>query len=175
MFMMLMRDDLILREPALQLVQHYGDRLFAQLWCGSRVRFVFENLEALPDFAREMSGEEDVEYWMLNTLRMLQYGDIVETADIDPSSIPAYTRQGFDRVQKLRLTAAEAQFASQFNGQRSLAQISRNLRLDLKTARLNLFRCLALDIVECWPASSGGKIESGGMLKRLGRSIGLGD
>jgi DNA-binding response OmpR family regulator len=171
MFMLLMRDDLVLREPTLQLVQHYGDRLFAQLWCVSRVRFIFENLETLPDFAREMSGEEDVECWMLNTLRMLQYGDIVESADIDPSSIPAYTRQGFERVQNLPLTAAEAQFASQFNGQRSLAQIARNLRLDLKTARLNLFRYLALDVVECWPASSGEKIESGGMFKRLGRSL----
>jgi DNA-binding response OmpR family regulator len=173
MFMTLMRDDLLLREPALQLVQHYGDRLFAKLWCASRVRFVFERLETLPDFAREMPGEKDVEHWALNTLRMLQYGDIVEGADIDPGSIPAYTRQGFERVQNLRLTAAEAQFASQFTGQRSLAQIARNLRLDLKTARLTLFRFLALDVMECWPAASGEKIESRGMLKRLGRSLGV--
>jgi DNA-binding response OmpR family regulator len=174
LFMTLMRDDALQREPALQLVQHYGERLFAQVWCASRVRFVFEKLETLPDFAREMPSEKDVEHWALNILRMLQYPDIVEAAEIDPSSIPAYTRQGFERVQNLRLTAAEAQFASQFNGQRSLAQIARNLRLDLKTARLTLFRFLALDVVECWPVASGEKIESRGMLKRLGRSIGVG-
>jgi len=171
MFMTLMRDDLLLREPSLQLVQHYGDRLFAQLWCVSRVRFVFEKMETLPDFAREVPGEKDADQWALSTLRMLQYGDIVETIDIDPSSIPAYTRQGLERVQNLRLTPAEAQFGSQFNGQRSLAQIARNLRLDLKTARLTLFRFIALDIVECWPAG-GEKAQSRGLLKRL---VGIGE
>ena len=70
----------------------------------------------------------------------------------DTSSIPAYTRDGYDRVQQLRLTVAEAQFASQFNGSRSVAQITKNLRLDIKFGRLTLFRFLALEIVECWPA-----------------------
>jgi DNA-binding response OmpR family regulator len=174
MFMTLMRDDVILREPALQLVQHYGEKLFAQLWCEPRVRFVFEKLETLLDFAREMPGEEDIEQWMLGTLRLLQYPDIAANAEIDPSYIPAYTRAGLERVQTLRLTAAEAQFASQFNGNRSLAQIARNLRLDLKSARLALFRFLALEIVECWPAASGDKADTGGVLKRFGRSIGIG-
>jgi DNA-binding response OmpR family regulator len=175
MFMTLMRDDLLMREPALQLVEHYGDKLFAQLWCAPRVRFVFEKLETLPDFAREMPGHEDVDHWALGTLRTLQYPDIADIFEADPGSIPAYTRHGFERVQNLRLTVAEAQFASQFNGNRSLAQIARNLRLDLKSARVNLFRFVALEIVECWPAATSEKAESGGMLKRLGRSIGIGD
>ena len=60
-------------------------------------------------------------------------------------------------MQNLRLTVAEAQFASQFNGGRSIAQIAKNLRLDLKFARLTLFRFLALEIVECWPAGHSAK------------------
>jgi DNA-binding response OmpR family regulator len=174
MFMTLMRDDLILRDPALQLVHHYGQKLFAQVWATPRVRFVFVQLEELPDFAREMPGEEDLDHWAMATLRLLQYRDLPEQAECEPGAIPAFTREGFERVQNLRFTVAEAQFASQFNGSRSLAQISRNLRLDLKFARVSLFRFLALEIVECWPASS----EAGqraGMLKRLGRSIGIGD
>ena len=70
---------------------------------------------------------------------------------------------------------AEAQFASQFNGARSVAQIAKNLRLDLKFARLTLFRFLALEIVECWPASTTSKPERKGVFQRLGRTIGIGE
>ena len=73
---------------------------------------------------------------------------------VEPSSVPAYTRDGSERVQELRLTVAEAQFASQFNGSRSVTQIADNLQLDIDSARLTLFRFLALEIVDCWPAQS---------------------
>ncbi len=174
MFMTLMRDDLLLRDPALQLVQHYGQKLFAQLWSTSRVRFAFMPLQTLPDFARETAGE-DLEHWGLATLRFLQNADIAQQPEFDAGSVPAYTREGFERVQHLPLNVAEAQFASQFNGSRSIAQIARNLRLDLKFARLTLFRFLALEIVECWPPAASQQIERASMLKRLGRSIGIGD
>ena len=88
--------------------------------------------------------------------------------ETDANSIPAYTRDGYERVQKLRLTVAEAQFASQFNGSRSIAQIAKNLRLDFKFARLTLFRFLALEIVECWPATPGEKPERRGFFQRMG-------
>ncbi|MBV9007890.1 MAG: response regulator [Verrucomicrobia bacterium] len=175
LFLPLLRDDLILRDPALQLVQHYGQKLFAQLWCAPRVRVAFQSLDPLPDFARETPGEEDVDHWALATLRLIQYPEIADQIECDPSYIPAYTRDGFDRVQKLRLSVAEAQFASQFNGSRSIAQIARNLRLDLKFARLTLFRFLALEIVECWPPQAVEKTERPGVFKRFGRSIGIGE
>src|SRR5438270_14033738 len=111
---------------------------------------------------------------MLASLRFVQYPQLGERAYYDPSSVPAYTRDGFERVQNLRLTVAEAQFASQFNGSRSIAQIARNLRLDLKFARLTLFRFVELEIVECWPPGASESAERGSVLKRLGRSIGIG-
>ena len=120
MFITLAREDLILRDPALQLVQHYGQRLFAQQWSAPRVHFVFEQTTDLPDFTSEIPADDDIEHWMLSTLRFVQGQDIAERANYDSESIPAYTRDGFERVQKLRLTVAEAQFASQFNGTRSL-------------------------------------------------------
>jgi hypothetical protein len=101
-------------------------------------------------------------------LRFIQFTELGTQADYDPASIPAYTRDGFERVQRLRLTVAEAQFASQFNGTRSIAQIAKNLRLDLKFARLTLFRFLALEIVECWPpAAVGAKQEKRGVFGRM--------
>jgi CheY-like chemotaxis protein len=158
-FVTLAREGLILREPGMQLVQHYGQRLFSQLWT-DRVRFTFEQQE-LPDYSRDLSATEDtIDQWALSTLRFVQYQELDTKELSDTSSVPAYTRDGYERVQELRLTVAEAQFASQFNGSRSIAQISKNLRLDIKFARLSLFRFLALEIVECWPAQLSQKPES---------------
>jgi DNA-binding response OmpR family regulator len=168
LFITLAKEDLILHEPAQQLVQHYGQKLFAQLWTAKRVRFVFEQSDGLPDYTNDIPPEEDVDQWSLNTLRFIQYQELEAAAAYDQESIPAFTRDGFERVQNLRLTVAEAQFASQFNGSRSIAQIAKNLRLDLKFARLTLFRFKALEIVELWPAGMTEKPEKRGLLGRFG-------
>jgi hypothetical protein len=139
------------------------------------VRFSFEQSSVLPGYATEVPAEPEIDHWALATLRLVQLQDLGNKANYDQTSIPAYTRDGFDRVQKLRLTVAEAQFASQFNGIRSIQQIAKNLRLDMKFARVTLFRFIALDIVECWPASATAKPESKGVFQRLSRSIGIGD
>lgn len=174
MFLALAQDNSILREPAVQLVQHYGQKLFAHLWTAKRVRFVFENTD-LPMYGRDLPGESDVDNWALATLRTVQFQDLGEHANYEVASIPAYTKDGFERIQNLRLTVAEAQFASQFNGVRSLQQIAKNLRLDLKFARVTLFRFIALEIVECWPATAVVKPEGKGLLQRLSRTIGIGE
>lgn len=168
LFITLAQEGLIIREPAAQLVQHYGQKLFARLWCAPRVRFIFEQSEELPDYADGLPSDDDVDHWVLETLRFIQHQELGAQADYDPASIPAYTRDGFDRVQRMRLTVAEAQFASQFNGTRSIAQIAKNLRLDLKFARLTLFRFLTLEIVECWPpAAVGAEREKRGVFGRI--------
>ncbi len=165
-FITLAGEGLILREPAMQLVQHYGQRLFSQLWT-ERVRFMFEQQE-LPEFTRELPASEDsLDQWALSTLRFVQYQALDAKELPESGSVPAYTRDGYERVQDLRLTVGEAQFASQFNGSRSIAQISKNLRLDIKFARLTLFRFLALEIVECWPAQVAQKPESRGGLRGI--------
>ena len=93
-----------------------------------------------------------MDQWALGTLRFEESQELGTNAMVAASSVPAYTRDGSQRVQELRLTVAEAQFASQFNGSRSIAQIADNLHLDINSARLTLFRFLALEIAECWPA-----------------------
>ncbi|HSP45076.1 MAG TPA: DUF4388 domain-containing protein, partial [Chthoniobacterales bacterium] len=169
LFLTLAREGLILHEPAVQLVQHYGQKLFAQLWTAKKVRFVFEQTEALPEYCSDVPGEEDIDHWALTTLRCIQFQELGEMQEIESGSVPAYTRDGYQRVQNLRLTVAEAQFASQFNGVRSVAQIAKNLRLDFKFARLTLFRFLALEIVECWPpAASTAKTEKRGFFQKFG-------
>ena len=122
-----------------------------------------------------LSGDSDVDQWALATLRFVQFPQLGSRAYYEPTSIPAYTRDGFERIQNLRLTVAEAQFASQFNGARSVQQIAKNLRLDLKFASVTLFRFLALEIVECWSPTPAGGQEKKGIFQKLGQAIGLGE
>jgi hypothetical protein len=172
MFITLAQENLIAPEPATQLTEHHGQKLFAELWSAPCVRFSFQQ-EALPSFATVLSGELDVDQWALATLRFVQFPQLDDRTNYDPASVPGYTRDGFERVQNLRLTVAEAQFASQFNGVRSVQQIAKNLRLDLKFASVTLFRFLALEIVECWPAGAGAGQDRKGIFRRLGHAIGL--
>ena len=174
LFISLVERGLLLQEPAMQLVQHYGQKLVCHLWTSPRVRFLFEQTQ-LPAYAANFAAEGDVDHWALGTLRLIQFQDLGAKVNYDSSAIPGYTRDGFERIQELRLTVAEAQFASQFNGVRSIAQIAKNLRLDLKFARLTLFRFLALEIVELWPATVQAKPERKGVFQRFTKSIGLGE
>lgn len=161
----LARTESIERQPALDLMRHYGQMLFSRLWCAPNVWIKFEkNTELLTGFG-DLTGDPDVDDWSLETLRLVQAQDL--PAGFDPASIPAYSREGLDRVQKLKLTSDEAQFASQFNGARSVQQIAKNLRLDLKSARQLLFRFVVLEIVECWPSGPTLKPEPSGGFRRL--------
>ena len=78
-FLTLAREGLILHEPAVQLVQHYGQKLFAQLWTARRVRFVFEQSETLPEYCQEVPGEADIDHWILTTLRCIQFQELGDT------------------------------------------------------------------------------------------------
>lgn len=164
----LARSESIERQPALDLIRHHGQLLFSKLWPAANVWIMFEkNVDLLSGFG-DVTGDPDVDDWSLETLRLVQNTE--QRGSFDPASIPAYTREGFDRVQKLKLTSDEAQFGSQFNGARSVQQIAKNLRLDLKSARQLLFRFVALEIVECWPTSTIAKAEpKPGMGRLFGR------
>ena len=165
----LARNESIERQPALDLIRHQGQLLFSQLWSAPNVWIMFEkNADLLGGFG-DVTGDPDVDDWSLETLRLVQ--NMEQPGGFDPASIPAYTREGFDRIQKLKLTSDEAQFGSQFNGARSVQQIAKNLRLDLKSARQLLFRFVALEIVECWPGSTAAKPEQ---KARMGRLFGRG-
>jgi hypothetical protein len=166
-FLTLAREESIARETAMEQMRQFGQKLFSQLWVAPRVWMMFEkNADLLADVA-DVPGEPNIRDWTLETLRLVEHID--ETAHFEPASIPAFTKEGFERVQKLKLTPDEAQFASQFNGTRSVQQIAKNLRLDLKSARQMLFRFVALEIVECWPPNTAAKPEQQNIFQRFGR------
>jgi hypothetical protein len=164
----LARNESIERHAAFDLIRRQGQLLFSKLWSAPNVWIMFEkNADLLGGFG-DVTGDPDVDDWSLETLRLVQNPE--QRGGFDPASIPAYTKEGFDRVQKLKLTSDEAQFGSQFNGARSVQQIAKNLRLDLKSARQLLFRFVALEIIEFWPGSTTPKPEAkAGMGRLFGR------
>src|SRR6266536_2307251 len=164
-FITLARQESIALDAATELMRQYGQNLFSQLWTAPRVRIMFEKHADVFSDVADVPGDPNVRDWVLETLRLVE--DPVQPASFDPTSIPAYTKDGFERIQRLKLTADEAQFASQFNGARSVQQIAKNLRLDLKSAQQVLFRFLALEIVECWPGSTAAKPERQTFFQRL--------
>ena len=171
-FLALAREESIALDAATELMRHYGQKLFSEIWTAPRAWIMFEKNADLLSGVADISGDPNVRDWALETLRLVQHPD--QPASFDPASIPAYTKDGFERVQKLKLTSDEAQFASQFNGARSVQQIAKNLRLDLKSARPLLFRFLALEIVECWPGSTAAKPQQQSFFQRL-RGLGRRD
>ncbi len=171
-FLALAREESIALDAATELMRHYGQKLFSEIWTAPRAWIMFEKNADLLSGVADISGDPNVRDWALETLRLVQHPD--QPATFDPASIPAYTKDGFERVQKLKLTSDEAQFASQFNGARSVQQIAKNLRLDLKSARPLLFRFLALEIVECWPGSTAAKPQQQSFFQRL-RGLGRRD
>ncbi len=153
-FLTLARQESIARQAAMELVQYYGQKLFSQLWIVPRVWIMFEKNAGPLSEASDVSAEQTVDNWALETLRFVENLD--QHVKYDPTSIPAYTKEGFERV----------------NGIRSVQQIAKNLRLDLKSARLMLFRFLALEIVECWPASTAVEPEPKSVFQRFKRGAG---
>ena len=167
-FLTLAREESIGLQSASELMHHHGQQLFSELWSAPRVWVMFEKNADLLSGVADIPGEPNVRDWALETLRLVDNPE--QPPGFNPTSIPAFTKEGFERVQRLKLTSDEAQFASQFNGARSVQQIAKNLRFDLKSARQLLFRFLALEIVECWSGSTAAKPEKQSFFKRLGRS-----
>ena len=133
-------------------VHRLGLETFAPLWIGRRLSFEYERLPALPEWAARYTGPlVDVEEWIASTLRCIEVDDVPVPAQEDLAGIPAYTRDGYERIQRLNLTDLENAFASLVNGQRNLQTIAGRLRLSPESAYLLLFRFTMQEAMEYWP------------------------
>jgi hypothetical protein len=71
----------------------------------------------------------------------------------DPNGSPAYTRKGYELIQKLKLNDVEARFATAINGAESLQSIAKKIGIPLNDALLIVFRFAALDIIDYWSSN----------------------
>jgi hypothetical protein len=141
-------------DDVVQITRDHGQRLFANLWTAGRVNFEFEEMSVFPDYARNFPPtQEDPENWVLASLRHAKYDSLLAAQRPDPNGSPAYTRKGYELIQKLKLNDVEARFATAINGSESLQTIAKKIGVPLNDALLIVFRFQALDIIDYWSSS----------------------
>jgi CheY-like chemotaxis protein len=135
------------------ITRDHGQRLFSQLFTAGRVTFEFEATDRVPDYVRNFPpSAEDADNWILGALRHVKFEQIPPAQRPDPNGSPAYTRRGYELVQKLRLNEVEVRFAGAINGTDPLQAIAAKLGISLGDALLIVFRFQSLDIIDFWNA-----------------------
>ncbi len=141
-------------DDVVQITRDHGQRVFANLWTAGRVNFEFEELTEFPDYAKNFPpSSEDPDNWTLASLRYVKFEGLMANQRPDPNGSPAYTRKGYDLIQKLKLNDVEARFATAINGSESLQLIAKRIGIPLNDALLIVFRFQALDIIDYWNSS----------------------
>jgi hypothetical protein len=108
-------------------------------------------MNQFPDYAKNFPpGNEDPDNWTLASLRYIKFENLMGSQRPDPNGSPAYTRKGYELIQKLKLNDIEARFATAVNGAESLQTIAKKIGVPLTDALLIVFRFLALDIIDYW-------------------------
>lgn len=138
-------------DDVVQITREHGQRLFAHLWSSGRVYFEFEQMESFPEFIKNFPpATEDPDNWVLASLRFVRFEDLMAAQRPDPNGSPAYTRKGYELIQKLKLNDVEARFATAVNGAESLQSIAKKIGVPLNDALLIVFRFAALEIIDYW-------------------------
>ena len=141
-------------DDVVQIVRDHGMRVFSSLWTAGRVTFEFEELQQFPDYARNFpAANEDPDNWILGSLRYVRFENLMGTQRPDPNGSPAYTRKGYELIQRLKLNDVEARFATAINGAESLQSIAKKIGIPLNDALLIVFRFAALDIIDYWSST----------------------
>ena len=138
-------------EDVVQITRDHGQRVFASLWTAGRVNFEFEELSEFPDYAKSFPpSSDDPDNWTLASLRYVKFENLMASQRPDPNGSPAYTRKGYELIQRLKLNDVEARFATAVNGAESLQSIAKRIAVPLNDALLIVFRFQALDVIDYW-------------------------
>ncbi|MEO6741472.1 MAG: response regulator [Chthoniobacteraceae bacterium] len=138
-------------DDVVQITRDHGQRLFSHLYTAGRITFEFEETDQFPEYVTNFpASSDDADNWILAALRHVKFEQIAPNQRPDPNGSPAYTRRGYDLIQKLKLNDVEARFASAVNGSESLQVIAQRVGIPLGDALLVVFRFQALEIVDFW-------------------------
>lgn len=153
-FLQMKSRAMIPADTADAMAREYSGILFSNAWTLTQGRFLFLKQAALPEFARPCRPlEESAEQFALVSLRHLGTDSLTRFQGESSPGTPAYTPAGYQRIQSLLLEPEEAAFAEQVaTGGKDLAQIATALGLPLPDTQILLFRFLALEIFDYWPA-----------------------
>jgi twitching motility two-component system response regulator PilH len=135
--------------------QRVGLQLFSQVWISGRVPFEFRSLAKLPSFAEHVpAAYGTLDEFAMETLRLIGPDCLYAIVWGDPTDIPTFTRDGYDRIQMIPLKEAELRFASWVSSSLSMEDIAEHMSMPLEKAQEILFVFLTMRIMDCWPKSS---------------------
>ena len=138
-------------DDVVQITRDHGQRLFSHLYTAGRVTFEFEETDRFPEFVGNFpASSDDADNWILGALRHVKFDQLAPAQRPDQNGSPAYTRRGYDLIQRLKLNDVEARFASAINGSESLQVIAHKVGIPLNDALLIVFRFQSLEIIDFW-------------------------
>ena len=141
-------------DDVVQITRDHGQRLFSHLYTAGRVTFEFEETTEFPEFVGNFpASSDDADNFVLAALRHVKFDQLAPAQRPDPNGSPAYTRRGYDLIQRLKLNDVEARFASAINGTDSLQVIAQKVGVPLNDALLIVFRFQTLEIIDFWSSS----------------------
>ena len=155
MFLFLSARNGFPHDDVVQITRDHGQRLFAQLYTAGRVNFEFEETDRVPEYVRSFPpSNEDADNYILAALRHVRFDQLPPAQRPDPNGSPAYTRRGYEMIQKMKLNDVEARFATAINGSEALQVIAQRIGIPLNDALLIVFRFQALEIIDYWSSSA---------------------
>ncbi len=141
--------------PWLQAVretQQHGLKLFARVWEIEKLSYEFETMSALPEFVTKLPASSDSTYqWALVSMRTLETGNQRNNRRLSVSGVPAYTPEGYELIQRLKLTESEAAFASAVNNSRTVQDIANLIKIPVRQAQRELQKFILLQVMDYWP------------------------
>jgi CheY-like chemotaxis protein len=158
LFILLVGRGVLGNEEMLNLCMEHGYKLFSRAWTHRGARFEFEDLAQLPEFCRYLPVHKgSMDQWCFETLRRIGDESLTALAWGEPSGIPAFTRRGYDRIQQIPLSKEEMAFVGYATAGYNLEQIAQQMGIAVEHAQRILFRFLAMEIFDYWPAAALGR------------------
>jgi CheY-like chemotaxis protein len=141
--------------PWLQAVretQQQGLKLFSRVWENDKAAYEFEMLSKLPEFVSKLPAYSDSTYqWALVSMRSLDSGNQRQgPRRLDAQGVPAYTPEGYELIQCLKLTEVEAAFASAVDNARTVDDIARLTSIPIRQAQRELQKFVLLQVMDYW-------------------------
>ena len=141
-------------DDVVQITRDHGQRLFSHLYTAGRVTFEFDETTEFPEFVGNFpASSDDADNFVLAALRHVKFDQLAPAQKPDSNGSPAYTRRGYDLIQRLKLNDVEARFASAINGTDSLQAIAQKVGIPLNDSLLIVFRFQTLEIIDFWSSS----------------------
>lgn len=151
LFLRMGEEGALPREEAESLTRQYGNFYFASLWSRHSTRFHFQPLASLPAFCPPSPLSEEMDHWILETLRCLPPDAPVIAEMVGESDTPQLNPRGYGLVHTLPLDEEEVTVIQVLSQTAlSVEGLAAESQLPMESVRTVLFRLYQMNILDVW-------------------------